>query len=304
MDRARRPHRPPLPPVRLRRRARRRAGHRADGLGRRGRRGDGRGPDAPRGEKVGRAQGAAVPPVPGRGTSSRALPPTRADASPCSTAPRSPAPSASRSTRTWSPPCTSDGRRRRRRRCRGSIGGRYGLSSKEFTPAMVKAVFDELAATGRATTSPSASSTTSRTPAWTTTPTSRPSGPTTRAGGVLRARRDGTVGANKNSIKIIGEETDLYAQGYFVYDSKKSGSVTVSHLRFGPEPIRSTYLIAGGRLRRLPPVRLPRAHRRARPWPSPARPSCSTAPTAPTRSGTTCRARCRSRSSTSSCASA
>ena len=54
---------------------------------------------------------------------------------------------------------------------------------------------------------------------------------------------DGTVGANKNSIKIIGEETDNYAQGYFVYDSKKSGSMTVSHLRFGPQPIRSTYLI-------------------------------------------------------------
>ena len=54
---------------------------------------------------------------------------------------------------------------------------------------------------------------------------------------------DGTVGANKSSVKIIGESTDLFAQGYFVYDSKKSGSVTVSHLRFGPEPIRSTYLI-------------------------------------------------------------
>ena len=54
---------------------------------------------------------------------------------------------------------------------------------------------------------------------------------------------DGTVGANKNSIKIIGEATDLHAQGYFVYDSKKSGSTTVSHLRFGPRPIRSTYLI-------------------------------------------------------------
>ena len=55
---------------------------------------------------------------------------------------------------------------------------------------------------------------------------------------------DGTVGANKNSIKIIGQETDLYAQGYFVYDSKKAGSVTISHLRFGPRPIRSTYLIS------------------------------------------------------------
>ena len=63
---------------------------------------------------------------------------------------------------------------------------------------------------------------------------------------------DGTVGANKNSIKIIGEETDNYAQGYFVYDSKKSGSMTVSHLRFGPQPIRSTYLIIEREFRRLP----------------------------------------------------
>ena len=56
---------------------------------------------------------------------------------------------------------------------------------------------------------------------------------------------DGTVGANKASVKIIGESTDLFAQGYFVYDSKKSGSITVSHLRFGPQPIRSTYLVEG-----------------------------------------------------------
>ena len=65
---------------------------------------------------------------------------------------------------------------------------------------------------------------------------------------------DGTVGANKNSIKIIGSETPNYAQGYFVYDSKKSGSVTTSHLRFGPDPIRSTYLITQGEFYRLPPV--------------------------------------------------
>ena len=65
---------------------------------------------------------------------------------------------------------------------------------------------------------------------------------------------DGTVGANKNSIKIIGENTDNYAQGYFVYDSKKSGAMTVSHLRFGPQPIRSTYLVCQGQFRGLPPV--------------------------------------------------
>jgi pyruvate-ferredoxin/flavodoxin oxidoreductase len=87
-------------------------------------------------------------------------------------------------------------------------GGRYGLSSKEFTPSMVKPIFDELLG--------------------------------------ARSKRlgsDGTVGANKSSVKIIGEGTDLFAQGYFVYDSKKSGSVTSSHLRFGPQPIRSTYLV-------------------------------------------------------------
>ena len=124
------------------------------------------------------------------------------------------------------------------------IGGRYGLASKEMTPAMIKPIFDELGG-------------------------SRPKRHFTvgiyddvthlslpvemgfrhpRPAGEVQAMffglgSDGTVGANKASIKIIGESTDLFAQGYFVYDSKKSGSVTVSHLRFGPEPIRSTYLI-------------------------------------------------------------
>ena len=124
------------------------------------------------------------------------------------------------------------------------IGGRYGLSSKEMTPSMIKPIFDELAA-------------------------ARPKRHFTvgifddvthlslpidrefhldRAAGEVQAMffglgSDGTVGANKASIKIIGESTDLYAQGYYVLDSKKSGSVTVSHLRFGPQPIRSTYLI-------------------------------------------------------------
>ena len=103
---------------------------------------------------------------------------------------------------------------------------------------------------------------------------------------------DGTVGANKSSVKIIGEQTDLFAQGYFVYDSKKSGSVTVSHLRFGPEPIRSTYLIDDadfvachqfGLLEKMKVLDV----RQAR-----ARRSCSTARAAPTRCGTTCRSRC------------
>ena len=121
-------------------------------------------------------------------------------------------------------------------------GGRYGLSSKEFTPAMVKAVFDNL--------------TTNLLNHFTigihddVNHTSLPydSSFSIESDQVVRAifyglGSDGTVGANKNSIKIIGEETDNYAQGYFVYDSKKSGSVTVSHLRFGPDPIRSTYLV-------------------------------------------------------------
>src|SRR6202451_3959083 len=127
------------------------------------------------------------------------------------------------------------------------VGGRYGLSSKEFTPAMVKAIYDNLKA-------------------------DQPGGQikdhftigiqddvghtslsyntefSTETDNVVRAMfyglgADGTVGANKNSIKIIGETTDNYAQGYFVYDSKKSGAVTVSHLRFGPQPIRSSYLV-------------------------------------------------------------
>ncbi len=127
------------------------------------------------------------------------------------------------------------------------IGGRYGLASKEFTPAMVKAVLDQLAAP-------------------------RPKCPFTvgirddvtglsldwdeafRTDAVRACQAavfwglgsDGTVSANKNSIKIIGEATDLHAQGYFVYDSKKSGAVTVSHLRFGPRPIRSAYLVGPG----------------------------------------------------------
>ncbi len=124
------------------------------------------------------------------------------------------------------------------------LGGRYGLSSKEFTPAMVKGVFDN------------AKSKTPKDhfvvgivddvehrsleydPDFSVEPES-----------VVRAQfyglgADGTVGANKNSIKIIGENTANYAQGYFVYDSKKSGAVTVSHLRFGPQPIHSSYLIS------------------------------------------------------------
>ncbi|MBI4958566.1 MAG: pyruvate:ferredoxin (flavodoxin) oxidoreductase, partial [Desulfovibrio sp.] len=122
------------------------------------------------------------------------------------------------------------------------IGGRYGLGSKEFTPAMVKAVYDNMAAakknhftvgieddvTGTSLPVPAFSDTT-------------PAGTVQCKFWGLGA--DGTVGANKEAIKIIGDNTDMYAQGYFAYDSKKSGGITVSHLRFGKKQIRSTYLV-------------------------------------------------------------
>ena len=124
------------------------------------------------------------------------------------------------------------------------VGGRYGLSSKEFTPAMIKGVFDNLTAA-----SPKNHFTVGINDDITHTSLDYDSGFSIESDKVVRAifyglGSDGTVGANKSSIKIIGEETDNYAQGYFVYDSKKSGSVTVSHLRFGTQPIRSSYLIS------------------------------------------------------------
>ena len=124
------------------------------------------------------------------------------------------------------------------------IGGRYGLSSKEFTPAMVKAVFDELrkeTPKNHFTVGIHDDVTHSSLPF---DPAFSTESPSTVRALFYGLGSDGTVGANKNSIAIIGENTPAYAQGYFVYDSKKSGSVTVSHLRFGPDPIRSTYLIS------------------------------------------------------------
>ncbi|MFA5256685.1 MAG: pyruvate:ferredoxin (flavodoxin) oxidoreductase [Opitutales bacterium] len=124
------------------------------------------------------------------------------------------------------------------------VGGRYGLGSKEFSPGMVKSVFDMLCAdepqdhfsvgihddvSGRSL-------------EW--DDSFRLPMPGVRAALFFGLGSDGTVGANKNTIKIIGEQTPLFAQGYFVYDSKKSGSLTVSHLRFGPSEIRAPYLIA------------------------------------------------------------
>jgi pyruvate-ferredoxin/flavodoxin oxidoreductase len=124
------------------------------------------------------------------------------------------------------------------------VGGRYGLGSKEFTPAMIKGVFDEAAKT-----LPKNHFTVGIVDDVTNTSLEFDPDFFTEDDETVRAvffglGSDGTVGANKNSIKIIGEETDRFAQGYFVYDSKKAGSVTVSHLRFGPKPIRSTYQIS------------------------------------------------------------
>jgi pyruvate-ferredoxin/flavodoxin oxidoreductase len=166
------------------------------------------------------------------------------------------------------------------------VGGRYGLSSKEFTPAMIKAVFENLVPSSP-NPPPAGSYFDQGLPLQTKVPTEVAGRPSqlkqlaalrARSGSpknhftvgidddlshtsldvdpnfsvepddVVRAQffglgSDGTVGANKESIKIIGENTDYFAQGYFVYDSKKSGAMTISHLRFGPRPIRSTYLI-------------------------------------------------------------
>jgi pyruvate-ferredoxin/flavodoxin oxidoreductase len=124
------------------------------------------------------------------------------------------------------------------------VGGRYGLSSKEFTPAMVKAIYDNLNAQ-----QPRDHFTVGINDDLSHTSLAYDAEFSTEPDSVVRAMfyglgADGTVGANKNSIKIIGENTDNYAQGYFVYDSKKSGAMTVSHLRFGPQPIHSSYLVS------------------------------------------------------------
>jgi pyruvate-ferredoxin/flavodoxin oxidoreductase len=123
------------------------------------------------------------------------------------------------------------------------VGGRYGLSSKEFTPAMVKAVFDEVQKPDcrRRFTVGIYDDVTNLSLDW-------DAGWSTEPEAGVRAvfyglGSDGTVGANKNSVKIVGENTDGHAQGYFVYDSRKAGATTTSHLRFSPKPIKSTYLV-------------------------------------------------------------
>ncbi len=123
------------------------------------------------------------------------------------------------------------------------VGGRYGLSSKEFTPAMVKGVFDNLAKD-----KPKNHFTVGIVDDISHSSLPYDASFDVEPADVTRALfyglgADGTVGANKNSIKIIAEETDNYGQGYFVYDSKKSGAITISHLRFGPRPIKSAYLV-------------------------------------------------------------
>ena len=123
------------------------------------------------------------------------------------------------------------------------LGGRYGLSSKEFNPSMIKAVYDNAASDN-----PKNHFTIGIVDDVSFTSLEVKEKIDVAPKGLYRCKffglgSDGTVGANKNSIKIIGDHTDMYAQGYFVYDSKKSGGLTVSHLRFGTSPIKSTYII-------------------------------------------------------------
>ncbi len=122
-------------------------------------------------------------------------------------------------------------------------GGRYGLGSKEFTPAMVKAVYKNMNAAG-----PKNHFTVGIVDDVTRTSLELDAQVDTTPAGTVQCKfwglgSDGTVGANKSAIKIIGDNTPMYAQGYFAYDSKKSGGITVSHLRFGNDPIQSTYLV-------------------------------------------------------------
>ncbi|HYW69762.1 MAG TPA: pyruvate:ferredoxin (flavodoxin) oxidoreductase [Pyrinomonadaceae bacterium] len=144
---------------------------------------------------------------------------------------------------TWHGRPASNGQAQEARATARITGGRYGLGSKEFTPAMVKSVFDEML-----NDNPKNHFSVGIVDDVTHGSLPFDANFTTEAGDQVRALfwglgADGTVSANKNSIKIIGEETPNFAQGYFVYDSKKSGAMTVSHLRFGPKPIQSTYLI-------------------------------------------------------------
>ena len=295
----RRAHRPPVPAVRLRRRSRGRARHRADGLRRRDRAGNRRVAGAARRARRACSRCAST----ARSTSrhfAAALPATvRAIA----VLDRTKEPGA------VGEPLYLDvvGARARGARRRtthgGAAGGRRplragleGVHARRWcAPSSTT-----LAASGRATTSPSASSTTSRTPRCRCDADFDIEPDDCVRAVFYGLGSDGTVGANKNSIKIIGEDTDNCAQGYFVYDSKKAGAVTISHLRFGPRPIRSAYLIRRASFVACHQFEfldrfdvLEHAWRRAAP-------SCSTRRIPPSRCGTTCRARCRRRCSKSS----
>ena len=237
-----RAYRPPVRPRRVCRGSGGRAGPGADGLGRADRPGDG-GPPRRRRRAGRRAAGAAVPAVPDRRAAGRACRPT---ARRVAVLDRTKEPGSlgeplfldvlaalaeahSAGDRAVLPTV---------------IGGRYGLGSKEFTPGMVAGVFAELARDrprARFTvgiTDDVAGTSLPYDPALDIEP------PQTVRAVFFGLGSDGTVGANKNTIKILGADPRMYAQGYFVYDSKKSGSQTVSHLRFGPTPIRAPYLVA------------------------------------------------------------
>ena len=137
------------------------------------------------------------------------------------------------------------------------VGGRYGLSSKDFDPAMAKAVFDELKKPA-----PKRGFTVGIIDDVSHTSLDLEANVDIEPPEIVRALffglgADGTVGANKNSTKILASPAGRHAQGYFVYDSKKSGSYTISHLRFGPRPIRAPYLLEVGELHRCAQVRFP-----------------------------------------------
>ena len=172
--------------------------------------------------------------------------------------------------RSRSPPA-----RRRSRRCPRVIGGRYGLGSKEFTPAMVKAVFDELA-------KPAAQAPLhgrhrrrrDRAVADGGRDGSKSSRPTRCARCSSASAPTARSARTRTRSRSSAKRPTNFAQGYFVYDSKKSGAITISHLRFGPRPIHAPYLIVARIVRRLPPVQLPRSLRRPRRTPSRAACSC------------------------------
>ena len=231
--------------------------------------------------------------------------PPRSRASPCSTAPRSRARSASRCTSTWCAAVTEAVTRKTApfAKVPAVIGGRYGLASKEFTPGMVKAVFDELAKPA-----PKNHFTVGINDDLTHSSLEYDPNFSAESDSTVRCifwgvGSDGTVGANKNSIKIIGEETENLRPGLL--------RLRLAQIRLGDDllpalrPAADPRAVAdlAGQFPGLPPVLLPGAVRRAGPRSNPAGPSCSTASTSPRKSGIIFRAKPRNRSSTRNCAS-